>query len=542
MTRRPARTLLITGASDGIGRALARRYDAAGARLVLTGSRPREALDDPLFARHTTVAADLRRPREATATLLAAVDALGLERLDALVLGAAVGSFGPVALESPERLDAQLAVNLEAPLRLVRALLPRVLAARGTLAFVSSVAADAPCPDYAVYAATKTALDGFARALRVELGGRARVLVLHPGATRTGMHVRAGADPAEVARVGARWPSPERVAAALGRAIDGRARQRTVGLGNRLARGLCRWLPGLVERGRRARSPSGARLAPAAGGPGRALVTGAADGLGRALALGLAARGARVVGVDRDAGRLAALSGVVPDATLRLADLGDRAQVAGLSAGLPADGPYDLVVHNAGISAVGAFARSDPETQAAVLEVNLRAPLALTRALLAGGALRPGATLVFVSSLSHQVGYPGAAAYAASKDGLAAYARSLAVALRKDGLRVLRVFPGPLRTEHARRHAPPGADEAGRMPPEEAAEAILDAVARGRRTLVPGLRNRLAAGLGRWCPGLMDRLMRRLILDPVERAARLRGEAAEDGTRPGGVGDAPRAR
>lgn len=502
-------TLLITGASDGIGLALARRYDAQGARLVLTGSRPASALTDALFGRHTYVQADLRDPATAASILRRHLVERGDPALDALVLNAALGSFSPVGREPVERIQAMLSVNLEAPLRLVHALLPWVLRARGTLAFVSSVAAFAPCPDYAVYGATKTALDGFARALRVELRGRARVLVLHPGATRTGIHVRAGASAEEVERVGRRWPSAKRVAAGMARALAGRARERTLGVGNRFAGLVCRRLGGLVERTRPTSLGSGAVVAPNGWTPRRALVTGAADGIGRALALRLRERGVEVLGVDRDAARASTLEGV----RFLIADLARAADVEALCASLCAEGPFDLVVHNAGISSVGRFEAADPEEQARVLDVNLRAPLLLTRALLGGGGIARGGGLVFVCSLSHQVGYPGAAAYAASKDGLAAYARSLGPALRRDGLSVLRVFPGPVRTAHARRYAPPGADETRRMPPERVAEAILEAVERRRRVLIPGLFNRVAARLGGWFPGLMDRVLRRAILD-----------------------------
>jgi len=241
-----------------------------------------------------------------------------------------------------------------------------------------------------------------------------------------------------------------------------------------------------------------------------ALVTGAADGIGRALAERLLAQGFEVLGVDVDAERAAALPGV----RWQLADLAEPAAFRDLVGRLVLEAPFDVVIHNAGISHVGRFEASDPEAQRRVLAVNLRAPLLLTPALLRAGRLRAGGSLVFVSSLSHQLGYPGAAVYAATKDGLAAYARSARAALRGRGQHVLAVFPGPVRTAHARRYAPPGADEKKRMAPEVVAEAILGAVARRRTRLIPGLANKVAAGLlGGWLPGLCDRLMRRMILD-----------------------------
>jgi short-subunit dehydrogenase len=510
-----ARTVLITGASDGIGLALARRLDARGERLVLVARRPAERMDAALRARHPYVSADLALPAEASAHVASALSRLGIERLDVLVHDAAVGSFGPLERESPERAREQLAVDLEAPIALTHALLPRLKAAQGRVVFVSSVAAQLACPDFAVYAAAKRALEGFARALRVELRGEVVVSVVAPGATRTGIHVRSGAPAAEVERISRRWPSAERVATDLERALEVGAGRRTLGPANKLGAWLGRHLPGLADRAlgraRPALAPPAPLAPPAlAGRPHRALVTGAADGIGRALAERLLAQGAEVVGVDVDAGRTATL----PGARWHLADLGDPGAVDRLARALGEEEPFDLVVHNAGVSCVGRFADSDLGAQRRVLRVNLEAPLVLTPALLRRSRLREGATLVFVSSLSHQLGYPGAAVYAASKDGLAAYARSVRAALRTRGLGVLAVFPGPVRTAHAERYAPPGADASRRRPPGQVADDILAALRRRRATLVPGWGPRLAAAtLGAWLPGLADRLMKRAILD-----------------------------
>ena len=141
------------------------------------------------------------------------------------------------------------------------------------------------------------------------------------------------------------------------------------------------------------------------------------------------------------------------------------------------------------------------------------APMLLTAGLLARDRLAPGATIVFVSSLSHFVSYPGASVYAATKDGLASYARSLFVAAGAGRLHCVTVYPGPTRTQHARRYAPPGASGARRMPPEAVAEAIARAVRRRRRTAIPGAGNRAAALVGRAWPTLAERAMRRLVFD-----------------------------
>ena len=249
----------------------------------------------------------------------------------------------------------------------------------------------------------------------------------------------------------------------------------------------------------------------------RALVTGGAAGIGRALVLELAASGHEVVLVDRDATAGEALAAELTErgrpAHFEFADLTRPKEIEALVARLADGPPLDLVVHNAGINSVGRFAESRWDEQRRVLELNARAPMLLTVGLLAREIPAHAATFVFVSSLSFYVGYPGAASYAASKDALASYAASLRSALAPRGHHVLTVFPGPTRTEHARRHSPPGSSEARRMPPEELAGRILSAVERRKRVLVPGLGNRLLASLGHCLPRIAEQGMRRAILD-----------------------------
>lgn len=225
-------TILITGATDGIGLALARHYAARGERLILTGRRPPAELDQALFTPTRYSSADLAAPPEAAARLLQFLEAQGVERLDLLIHNAGVGAYGPPAAEAPEVTANLLAVNVQAPITITHALLPRVLAARGSVVFVSSVATALPTPQFACYTASKSALEGFARALRVELRGRARVQVIRPGATRTGMHAKSGALAGGL-RAG-RFPPAERVAAQIARAIAAGQPEATIGALNRL--------------------------------------------------------------------------------------------------------------------------------------------------------------------------------------------------------------------------------------------------------------------------------------------------------------------
>ncbi|MEL6608045.1 MAG: SDR family NAD(P)-dependent oxidoreductase [Pseudomonadota bacterium] len=240
----------------------------------------------------------------------------------------------------------------------------------------------------------------------------------------------------------------------------------------------------------------------------RVLITGAAAGLGRALALACRDAGDNVTAVDRDETALATLSGLetltcdlcAPDAATRIAE---------------ACAPdTSLILHCAGISATGPFEDIPAEVHARVLRVNLVAPIQITRALLASDRLAPDATHAFVGSLSTFTGYPGATSYAASKDGLASFARSL----HKAGHRSTCIFPGPLRTNHAARYAPDNSDKtvAARMAPEDAAALILRDLARGRRTIIPGAKAKAFAAAGRLLPGPTGRALRKALYEAID--------------------------
>lgn len=240
-----------------------------------------------------------------------------------------------------------------------------------------------------------------------------------------------------------------------------------------------------------------------------ALVTGGSAGLGRAVVEHLLADGWRVVSVDRDEGA------AMPRLERVTCDLSDRDAVDALLSRMGATGPFQLAVFNAGVSATGRFEAIPLEAYRRLMTVNAETPMVLAAALVRNGHL--SGPMCFVSSLSHFTGYPGAAVYAASKDALAIYARSVRKSFARRGVSVTLACPGPLRTGHAERHAPAGADASRRMPATVAARIILDATFAGRRLIVPGRANRLAAFAGAILPGPMMRQMRRLILDRLDR-------------------------
>ncbi len=511
-------TILITGATAGLGLALAQRYRREGSRTLLVGRRPLDSLDPAFFTAETYCCVDLAAP-DAHTTVAAWLQHHDVATLDLVIHNAGIGYVGGVAEQRAASIAALIDVNVWAPMALSHALFPFVQRAQGRFVFISSVAAELPSPTYAVYAATKAALNGFARNWRNELraaGSGVTVQIIHPGAVRTEMHAKSGADPAALGW--ARFPPPETVAAAIDAAIRRAPDDATIGGANRLVRWSGRHLPALVDAAASLRGTPALAL-PRVDAVRHALITGAADGIGRALALQLAGQGFLLSGVDRDEAQavrtqaeILAAGGAV---RFVLADLSEQAGRRAVVDGADGWPPLDVVVHNAGISHVGPFVQSSLARQRAVLDVNLLAPLVVTAELLRERKIAQGAALVFLSSLSHFTGYPGASVYAATKDGLAAYARSLRAALAANSVRVLVVYPGPTRTAHARRYSPDNRREQKRMAPDVLARQIVAAMERGRRTLIPGAGNRMAALGGRLAPGVIGAILQRTLYAPL---------------------------
>jgi short-subunit dehydrogenase len=244
------------------------------------------------------------------------------------------------------------------------------------------------------------------------------------------------------------------------------------------------------------------------------VITGAASGIGAALAE-VFKHDYDIIGIDRD---FASAKKVMDDlgagANVRfvIAELSSKAGQERIINELKGE-DVALFIHSAGINAVAPFAASDIQTQMAVLEVNLHAPLLLTKTLLSKHCLKKGSAIIFVSSLSHFVSYPGASVYAASKDGLASFARSLSAALHREGVHVMTVFPGPTRTPHARQHSPDNTREEKRMPPELLARKVKVALEQRRHRYVPGLSNKLFALAGKLFPRLVEGVMKRTLFD-----------------------------
>ncbi len=202
-------TVLLTGATGGIGHAIARALAGRGAKLILTGRR--SDVLEPLAAEcgGRALAIDLAERSEVERLLAEA------GHVDILIANAALPGTGTLDSYSVEELDRVLEVNLRAPIMLAHALLPEMLSARsGHLVFISSLSAKAATERSAMYNATKFGLRGFANALRSDLrGSGVGVTSILPGFIRdAGMFAEAG-DIKLPPGVGTR--TPEDVAAAV---------------------------------------------------------------------------------------------------------------------------------------------------------------------------------------------------------------------------------------------------------------------------------------------------------------------------------------
>ena len=208
------RMALVTGATGGIGHAIARALAKKGARLLLTGRR-------------ADVLEPLARELGARALSVDLADRAALDRLieesrdvDVLVANAALPASGRITDFEVAEIDAGLDVNLRAPIVLARALVAR-MSERGCghLVFINSLSGKVAAPRASLYSATKFGLRGFAQCLRQDLHGSAiGVSTIFPGFIRdAGMFAKSGAKLPP--GVGTR--SPEDVAAAVVKAIEG---------------------------------------------------------------------------------------------------------------------------------------------------------------------------------------------------------------------------------------------------------------------------------------------------------------------------------
>lgn len=178
--------ILVTGASSGIGKTVARFVAAEGGQVILV-ARNRERLEDSLRSLtgegHKMISCDLRNREEIQSLCIQSGE------VDGVVFCAGINEFVPVKFIREEQIDAIFQTNYFSQLILIRALLKKKLLKHGaSLVFISSVSALMGVPGTLLYAASKAAVNSTVKVLATELAGqRIRANAICPGIVRTPM-------------------------------------------------------------------------------------------------------------------------------------------------------------------------------------------------------------------------------------------------------------------------------------------------------------------------------------------------------------------
>ena len=238
--------IVLTGASSGIGAALAPLLAAQGAKLLLV-SRRTETIAVPGAQ---WCAADLADPASRPLVMDAATQLLG--GVDILINNAGVGAYVPTHRIDRETWRRMREVNLDAPVELTRLCLPGMRERRsGQIVNIASIAGLVPLPWFTLYSATKAALVSFTHALRMELDGTGiSTVAVCPGYVQTPFqaNVIAG-QPPEILRTTRRFAiSPQVCAEAIVAGILGNKRTVTTPLSGKFLEWAYAIAPSLVDR------------------------------------------------------------------------------------------------------------------------------------------------------------------------------------------------------------------------------------------------------------------------------------------------------
>ncbi|MFY9718759.1 MAG: SDR family NAD(P)-dependent oxidoreductase [Candidatus Cybelea sp.] len=217
------RSIVVTGASAGIGAALARAAAAAGYAVTVVARRAQRLEEVASSIRSqggkvVALAGDVTADTMPERIVATATGAFG--RIDVVVNNAGAGAFGRLLDQSDAAIESQWRLHVTAPLRLARRALPHLEATRGQLVFIGSGAARVPLPNYGAYALAKAAVRAAAIQLRRELRERGvAVTYVDPGLVASEFHTAMGIERESSVPAA----SPQRVARAILRGITRRA-------------------------------------------------------------------------------------------------------------------------------------------------------------------------------------------------------------------------------------------------------------------------------------------------------------------------------
>jgi NAD(P)-dependent dehydrogenase (short-subunit alcohol dehydrogenase family) len=197
------KTVIVTGATSGIGRASAELFASEGASVVAVGRKTDELAETAAAVRSAggkaaTCAVDLTFDEAPEKIVGTAIEAFG--QIDVLVNAAGIIAGAPLETTTDELWDSMMAVNVRAPFRLMRAALPHLKASKGTVVNVSSVNGLRSFPNVLAYNVSKAAVDHLTRCAAIEMAPLGvRINAVNPGVTVTNLHRRSGMPEAQYA-------------------------------------------------------------------------------------------------------------------------------------------------------------------------------------------------------------------------------------------------------------------------------------------------------------------------------------------------------
>ncbi len=242
--------VLLTGAAGGIGRELATRLAAHGARLALLDlhEAPLRRLDESLGGGHVIVPGDITTA-PGRAQLETTLNQHWRGHVDILINNAGVMDFTTFESMRPEAIQRTIRINVEAPMLLTRMFLPDMLARdHGAIVFTGSILGALGMPYFSAYSSSKFAIRGFAEALRRELGGTGlQVNYIGPRSVRTPLNN--GNVQRMAAATGMKVDEPAWVAEQILTTIRHNRAERHLGFPERLFARLNGILPRMIDRG-----------------------------------------------------------------------------------------------------------------------------------------------------------------------------------------------------------------------------------------------------------------------------------------------------
>lgn len=250
-------------------------------------------------------------------------------------------------------------------------------------------------------------------------------------------------------------------------------------------------------------------------------ITGASSGIGEALAKRFAAAGSRLILSARreeELKRVSALCGAAPAVSILPLDISkpERMGEAAYHA-MAISGHIDVMVHNAAVSQRSLASETAYEVDDHLMRTNYLGPVALTKALLPSMRRRRQGQFIVLTSVLGKIGLPGRSGYCASKHALHGFFDTLRAELSNDGIGVLLVLPGWVRTNVSLNaltadgtpHGRMDPGTAGGMTPEECAARIVAAAESGKQEIHPvRIKERLALEVNRLAPALFRRIIR----------------------------------